>query len=210
MQETRTPSSLQRPVAAGSDESTRLGWLLAENKREAERRRVFLTTEEEEELLLMRRPISVRKAFGLFGLLLGTLPPIAIFLKVLPGALASELFILLLMMNTICCLVGRWMGSLMGDWLAAKGASGWTWKFLTSVVAGIAWGVVTGGAGGLPAFGVGAIFGAVYAMLVAMAAFPLFTLFHGLFARGGMIDARHFWPLACGVVMVITAAILGM
>ncbi|MCA1555820.1 MAG: hypothetical protein LC747_03925 [Acidobacteria bacterium] len=29
-----------------------------------------------------------------------------------------------------------------------------------------------------------------------------------IMARGGMIDARHFWPLACGVVFTITALIL--
>ena len=36
------------------------------------------------------------------------------------------------------------------------------------------------------------------------------TLFHSPLARGGMIGARPFCPLACGVVMVISALILGM
>ena len=209
MQDTRTASDIHRPNATGSVES-RLSWLLAENEREAHRNRLLRDSRVEAELLLMHNPISAKKAFALFGLLLGTFPPAAIFLTILPGVMASELFILLLMMNAVCCFVGRWMGSLLGDWLVNQDAGNWPLKFLKSLAASIAWGAVTGGAGGLPAFGIGAFFGAFYAVMVAIVAFPLFTLLHNLLARGGMIDARHLWPLACGVVMVITALILGM
>ena len=73
---------------------------------------------------------------------------------------------------------------------------------------GFAWGAITGAAGGAICFGIGAIFGALYAAPVGTLAFILFTPLHRLLARGGMIDARHFWPLACGVTMTITALIL--
>jgi hypothetical protein len=41
-----------------------------------------------------------------------------------------------------------------------------------------------------------------------MLAFTLFTLLHRLLVRGDMIDARHFWPLACGITMLIAALVL--
>jgi hypothetical protein len=184
--------------------------LLAENEREAKRRLLFRNYLEEEEMLLMHRPISTEKAFALFGMLLGMLPPAAIFLKILPSTLASGLFVLFLIMNLVCCFVGRWMGAWAGRWLGSKGNASWAWTVFASLVAGVVWGVVTGGAGGLPAFGIGAIFGAVCAMIVAIVAFPLFALLHRPLTCGGMIEARHLWPLACGVVTLISALILGM
>ncbi len=73
---------------------------------------------------------------------------------------------------------------------------------------GILWALVTGAAGGAIFFGIGAIFGAVCAIPVGIAAFLIFTPIHRLLAHGGMIDARHFWPLALGIVAVITMLIL--
>jgi hypothetical protein len=189
-----------------------------ENEREANRLRLFRDPLEEEEMLLMHRPVSTEKAYALFGLLLGTLPPAAIFWRMLgqhlwikwPFILGSGLFLLLLLMNATCCFVGKWMGARVSRWLDDKYGDSWTWKFFMALTAGICWGIVTGAAGGLPAFGIGAIFGALCAVPVGMLAFPTFALLHRLLARGGMIDARHFWPLACGVVMIITALILGL
>jgi hypothetical protein len=75
---------------------------------------------------------------------------------------------------------------------------------------GTVWGAVAGGAGGLVFFGIGSLFGIVCAVPVGIVAFTLFTPLHRLLARGGMIDARHFWPLACGINMIVSALILGM
>jgi hypothetical protein len=102
------------------------------------------------------------------------------------------------------------MGSVMGGWLAEKEDGSRMRTFFRALVAGISWGAVTGAAGGIPAFGIGAIYGQAFAVAVGIVAFPLFAMLHRPLARGGMIDARHFRPLACGVVMVITALILGM
>jgi hypothetical protein len=217
MRSTRTPFGLNWPVADESTES-RLNWLLAENEREAMRRRLFRNALEEEQVLLMRHPIGTQKAFALFGTLLGTLPPLAIFYRILYGMtgnhwiyiFSSGLVLLPLVMLAVCCLVGRAMGAVMGRWLAENDGASRTWKFFRSLTAGVAWGAVTGAAGGLPAFGIGAIFGQAYAMAVGMVAFPLFALLHSPLSRGGMIDARHFWPLACGVVMSISALILNL
>jgi hypothetical protein len=62
--------------------------------------------------------------------------------------------------------------------------------------------------GGVLFFGVGSLFGAFMALPFGMLGFLLFTPLHRLMACGGMIDARHLWPLACGVALTISALIL--
>jgi hypothetical protein len=195
-----------------------LNWLLAENGPAARRQRLFRGSLEEEEMLLMRRPIPTQEAYALFGLLLGALPPVAIFLRIFaqfftgnwPFVPGSGLLILLLTMSAACCFLGRRMGARMGRWLENESGASLSWRFFVSLLAGAVWGVVTGAAGGFPAFGIGAVLGAAFAVPVGVVAFPIFTLLHSRLACGGMIDARHFWPLACGVVMVISALILNL
>ncbi|HUQ30968.1 MAG TPA: hypothetical protein VM095_02565 [Pyrinomonadaceae bacterium] len=212
----RTPSGLHSLVADEGGQSSRLSWLLMENERAA-MQPPYRNAREEVEIGLMSRPISIKRAYTHFGMLLGTFPPLAIFYKVLDSMaghqwvyIAQAIFILLLIMLAVCCLVGRAMGSVMGGWLAGKEGGSRTRTFFHALVAGISWGAVTGAAGGVPAFGIGAIYGQAFAVAVGIVAFPLFAMLHRPLARGGMIDARHFRPLACGVVMVITALILGM
>jgi hypothetical protein len=214
MHNTHTTFRPEQPLANQSVES-RLSTLLMENEREAIRSRLFRSALEEQEMLLMQRPISTEKAYALFGLLLGTFPPAAIFYRDFGGELTHpyfqlDWFFLLLAMNATCSFVGRRMGARVSRWLDDEENTSRTWKFFMSLTAGISWGVLTGAAGGLPFLGIGAIFGALYALPVGMLAFPLFASLHRPLARGGMIDARHFWPLACGVVMFITALILGL
>jgi hypothetical protein len=42
-----------------------------------------------------------------------------------------------------------------------------------------------------------------------LAGFLLFAICHRLLARGGMMDARHFWPVASGIALASAALILG-
>ena len=159
----------------------------------------------------MRRPLTAQEAYARFGLLLGALVPAAIFIRILFALNTDErmsYFIFLSLMNFTCALVGLGMGRLMGRNVEQVERRGWNRMFLHACGKGIAWGATTGAAGGLLAFGVGAIAGAAIAIPVGLVAFASFTLFHRLMARGVMIDARHFWPLACGVVLTITALIL--
>jgi hypothetical protein len=72
----------------------------------------------------------------------------------------------------------------------------------------LGWSLVTGGLGGALFFGVGAAFGFVCALPVALAAFPVFAFLHRLISRGGMIEARHAWPLAFGIPLTIAAMIM--
>ena len=164
---------------------------------------------------LMRQPIPTQKAFALFGTLLGTFPPAAIFLRFFGEAMTRPFFpvpvlLMLLCMNVICCLTGRYLGFKMSRMVSAVEHDSWSLMLFESLIIGFTWALGTGAAGGLLFFGIGAFFGAAFAIPVGVLAFALFVPLHRLLARGGMIDRRHLWPLACGVVMVITALILGM
>jgi hypothetical protein len=208
----QTTASISSTVA---DTSDRLNWLLQANAQEAQRRLLFRNAQEEEEMLLMRRPLSMRRAYSILGLLLGTLPPAAIFTRIFDyGTRGSDVFppllILCVLMNLVCGVVGMKMGSALSDSVKTSERSSWHRMLLTVMLLGMAWGAVTGSAGGLLFFGIGALFGAICAIPVGIMAFLAFTILHRLLARGGMIDARHFWPLACGLTLATTTLILNL
>jgi len=183
---------------------------------EAERHaRLFRNAREEEALRLMRRPIATREAFDIFGLLLGAIVPAAIFYRMfnygfhVNGSGFEEFWfpVLLWAMNVVCCLMGWKMGAVFGGRIDNYERASWHRMCVRSAGAGALWGLTTGAVGGVLFFGFGSLFGALIALPVGMFGFALFTPLHRLMARGGMIDARHFWPLACGVVLTITALI---
>jgi hypothetical protein len=113
-------------------------------------------------------------------------------------------------MNLVCCLMGGKMGGVFGERIDSYERASWHRMCVCSAGAGALWGFTTGAVGGVLFFGFGSLFGALIALPVGMLGFGLFTPLHRLMARGGMIDARHFWPLACGVVLTISALILGL
>jgi hypothetical protein len=204
--------NLERP-SESNDIYARLNWLLAVNAEEA--RRLSRSAAEEEELLLMRRPLDARRAFGLFGLMLGLFPPAAIFIKMFSYGVAGHsasavLFILCLLMNLTCAVAGYWMGKALSRAVENAEKRRLSVMMLRLALIGIAWGAVTGFAGGLAFIGIGALFGPIFAMPVGALSFTLFAPLHRALARGGMIDARHFWPLASGATLFAAALILGM
>lgn len=168
--------------------------------------------------MMMRRPLSIERAYALFGLLLGTLPPAAIFYKVFGDAVARHnfqwgLFLLLLAMNVVCGIMGRFIGSKLTRMAAAIEAASdnhFIRVLFIPFLIGMIWGAATGAAGGLIFVGIGAIFGAMFAIPVGILAFALFRPLHRWLAHGGMIETSQLWPLACGVVLTITALILGL
>ncbi len=191
-----------------------MNWLIAVNAQEANRRSLFRRAGEEEELLLMRRPYDIRKAFALFGLLLGLLPPAAIFARLFGYGLGGHeqgalLFIICLLMNFTCAGVGYVMGGALSRAVWNMERETWLPMLLLTPAIGAAWGAVTGAAGGLLFVGIGAIFGSIFAIPVGAFAFFVFSVLHRLVARGGMIDARHFWPLASGVSLFAAALVWG-
>lgn len=197
------------------DADARLRWLVAFHAREESRRKLFRHPRDEWEVGLMRRPVATRRAYALLGALLGTFPPAAIFYQLFGGQLfrASHVWGLLsltLLMNACCCLAGWRTGAAVGRRVDDAESLTWHRMIVTAAALGAAWGVAAGGLSGLVFFGLGAFVGPVFAVPVGAAGFVLFTALHRLVSRGGMIDARHLWPLAWGVAATITAAILGL
>jgi hypothetical protein len=211
------PLAFDKSIAQQHADATNLTALLEINAAEHARRQLFRHPHDEEQMLLMRHPLTMREAYGTLGALLGVLPPAAIFHKIFGYVFdghnngdPSLMIVMCLAMNIVCGLVGWRMGRRMGVWLDNMERLSWHRTILNAIIAGLCWGVVTGGAGGLVYFGLGAIFGFICAVPVGVYAFVLFTTLHRTLARDGMIDARHFWPLACGITLTISALILGM
>ena len=201
---------------ANNDQGARLNWLTLCNADAERHARLFRNAREEEQLRLMRCPIATREAFALFGLLLGAIVPTAIFYRMFNygfhanGSGFEQLLfpVLLWAMNFVCCLMGWKMGGVFGSRMDNYERASWHRICVCSAGVGALWGLTTGAVGGVLFFGVGSLFGALVALPVGILGFALFTPFHRLMARGGMIDARHFWPLACGVVFTVATMIL--
>ncbi len=187
-----------------------MSWLINTNAAEEAR---FSRAGLNEQIMMMRRPVSIQRAYALFGMLLGTLPPAAIFYKMFWRELAYQeplMLLLILAMNVACCFAGRFFGSKLSLIVNGFERGSWTKEFFMALSIGWLWAIGTGAAGGLVFFGIGAIFGASFAIPVGLLAFALFMPLHRLLARGGMIEAGHLWPLACGVTLTVTALILGL
>ena len=180
--------------------------------------RLFRNVREEEEMLLMRQPLTTARAYALFGLLLGVLPPAAIVFRLAWMCLRGQsdsatlaLFYILLFglpMTAICALAGRYAGRRLGPMLARAERRRWPATLLCALAAGFIWACVTGAAGGAVVFVLGALYGLLCALPFGLAGFLLFTICHRLLARGGMMEARHFWPVACGIALSCAALIL--
>ena len=74
---------------------------------------------------------------------------------------------------------------------------------------GALWGIIAGGSGGIFIFVIGLFFGAVLGGAVGMAVVPAFALPYYAVRRAGLIDTRHFLPLALGSTLTICAIVLG-
>jgi hypothetical protein len=186
-----------------------MNWLKQELDPEVRRRR--LAREKEEcRALSMRRPLTAEQAYRWFGTFLGLLPPFALFNRILDGARQEgfKWVALFAAMNVVCCLAGRWFGGRLGRWAGdPRGRTRAGFAVVVFVMA-VGWSVVAGGLGGVLFFGIGALFGVFCAAPVALAAFPVFAILHRLISRGGMIEARHTWPLAFGIPLTIAAMIM--
>lgn len=165
--------------------------------------------------------LTTEEAYAWFGTFLGLFPPFALFARVFGTALSEGLTrrlptadgflfwaLLFLVVNAVCCLVGRKFGALLGRKFGDP--RGWRWPVFvfSSLMMAVAWGVVTGAAGGAVVFLIGAFAGIICAVPVALAAFPVFAVLHRAQSRGGMIEERRLWPLAFGVPLTIAALIL--
>ncbi len=201
-----------------NDVAVRIAWLKGEVERAENQAAVARAAVELERAMSMLNPMSTEDAYAWFGTFLGLFPPFAIFVRMFgssgnlnpptPGVFFW--LALLLVMNLVCCVVGRKFGRLLGRLLGDPRARSWPMFLLVSLLIAGAWGAVTGGAGGAVGFGVGAIFGIFCAVPVALAAFPVFAVLHRAQSHGGMIEEGDLWPLALGIPLTAAALILSV
>jgi hypothetical protein len=165
----------------------------------------------------MKSPLTTEKAMAYFGAMLGLFPPFAMFSRFVfnhfENAHTSDDFWiipLLLFVNFVCTVVGYFSGRLLGKAVAELEKHSWTAMLLTMPFIGLVWGVLTGAAGGIFIFVIGAFFGAMIAAAVGSVALPAFAIFHRWLKRGDVIEEKHFFPIALGISCIITALILGL
>lgn len=163
---------------------------------------------------MMSNPMTVEKAFSLFGLMLGAIPPATIFSKWIfeAGTIGSNetgLILLLMLVNIVSAVTGYFTGKIVGKIAFEVEKLSWHWMILTLPFIGLFWGIISGGAGGVFIFIIGAIFGAMVGGAVGTFALPAFTILHRIFKKGDKIESKHFYPIAFGITFVISALILG-
>lgn len=222
--ETRNTQTIARQtnlVSFSSNESDaelaqkRLDALLAVNAEIAREKSLFNSEQERTAADLIKNPMSAEKTFAYFGLLLGTFPPLAIFIKFFSekGIFRTEDFWVLgviAIINLITAIVGYFSGKAVGKIVRELEKSSWSYMIFSLPFIGILWGIMAGGAGGIIIFVVGAFFGAVLGAMVGSVALPAFTIFHRLLKKGDQFESQHFLPLAFGIALVISAFILGL
>ena len=205
------------------NDAGRLNWLRGELKRQEAPRKAPRIADEWRAMraVALGDALTTAEAYEWFGTFLGLFPPFAIFARILGVAFIEQtsralptpdgfLFwlFLFLLMNAVCCWVGRRMGRVVGRSIGDPRARSLPLLLLCSVFMAIAWGVTTGAAGGAVGFVVGAFFGVLCAVPIALAAFPVFALLHRALSRDGIIEERRLWPLVFGVPVTAAAMIL--
>jgi len=219
MYDTSGTHSVCHATIPDNDISLRIAWLKGEVVRAEDRAGLLRAEAEWERAASMRSPVTTEEAYAWFGTFLGLFPPFAMFASWVganmngPGNFGNgAIFWLLLLtaMNAVCCFVGRKFGRVLGRSLGDPRAHGWLRHVVVSLLLGVAWAGVTGGAGGALGFGIGAIFGVVCAMPVAVTTFPVFAVLHRIQSHGGMIEERDLWPIAFGIPLAAAALIMSL
>ncbi len=193
----------------------RLDILLAVNAETVRKNSNLLPEKEQAEAAAMKHPLSDRKVFAYFGILLGIFPPAAIFTRFFMnnGNLRFEdlwVFGVVAVVNLITALVGYFSGKAVGKVVGELERLSWSKMLLALPFIGILWGALAGGAGGTVIFIFGAVFGAIFGGAVGGFALSVFSIFHRLLKKGDKIDRRHFLPLAFGITLIVSAFILGL
>jgi hypothetical protein len=200
-------------TALDYDVNARVNWLKGELARADETATKPARRGDDEAARVALAPaLAPEEAYRWFGAFLGLFPPAAIFSNFLFSSGGGEKMLMPVLlcagMNAVCCVVGGQMGSYCGRLVGDPRRHSQAGLVFLSILLAMLWAALTGGAGGAVCYGIGGIFGAMFALPVALAAFPVFAVLHRLLARGGMIEERSLWPLAFGVPVVAAALIL--
>jgi MFS family permease len=208
-------NTLENFDGGGELAEKRLNTLLTLNAEIADEKALYVSEREKLESEMIKNPLSSEKAFSYLGLLLGTFPPAAIFTKffIENGSLRSDEFWIigvLAIVNLISAVVGFFSGKLIGKMVRETEKISWGRMLILLPFIGMLWGIMSGGAGGIIIFIIGALFGAYFGAIVGSIALPIFTIFHRLLKKGDFIERNQFLPIAFGITFVICGLILGL
>jgi hypothetical protein len=192
----------------------RLETLLKINAENAREKELFRTERERIEAALMSRPIESKKVFAFFGLMMGSLPPIALVFNVIgevtPTGGGPILFLILLTAAGIATgIAGYASGRFIPSAIRRIAGFSLPNRIALLAVTGFAWGAVSGAIGGLFLFIVGAVFAAIAGGMIGAVSLPLLVALYEPMRRGDLIELKHFLPIALGMTLSLCAFVLG-
>lgn len=163
----------------------------------------------------MSRPVSLEKAYAIFGLLLGIVPMLSVPARV---SIAYEIqdisrnlgfWSIWFLASIATGFFGYLLGGRAARWEKRIASFRLSWYLTLLPVVGLAWGAASGALGGLFLFLIGAIFGASFGGVIGLFAVTPFAVVMRLLSVDEHIESKHLFPLAVGVPMVVAALWLG-
>ena len=191
----------------------RLEHLLRLNAEISRQKSLLKNDEQRRKVRLMTRPIDSRHAFGYFGLMIGSLPPLAIVLNFLSskGYESTGLLLLIAAAGVVAGIIGFQLGQRFVPgalrYISSFRASG---RLHLWIILGLAWGALSGAAGGLVIVLIGSIPGAIVGSMVGAIAVPVMVALHSSVRVGDFIETKHFLPIAFGITLSVCAFLLGL
>ena len=153
-------------------------------------------------------------AYALLGALAGTFPPMLLFtIWTFADSFDPEngknmsLTGLFLTINVICAVVGTGAGAIIGVLMMLLRKIHWAVPIAVSPIFGAGWALVTGGAGGFPAFVIGAFVGIAYAAPFGILGFLIFSFAYESLARRRDLK---WWEVVATAFAVLAAMLAGM
>ena len=191
----------------------RLEYLLRLNAEIALDKDLYRDDGERQRAELMKNPLDSRKALGYFGLMIGSLPPLSLAIKVLlsEGAGMIVFSVLMAVAGILTGIVGLALGRRFACGALRKMSSfALPNRVALWSVLGLAWGIISGAAGGVVFLLVGSIPGAIIGGMVGAVTVPSMIALHSTVRMGDFIEAKHFLPIAFGITLSLCAFIAGL
>jgi hypothetical protein len=162
----------------------------------------------------MTRPMNLREAFGYFGLMIGSLPPLAVVLKIAVSSgphVATGLLLLIAAAGMVTSVIAFQLGR---RYIPGVLRSVSEFSILNRValwaVIGFFWGAISGAAGGLVIFLIGSVFAAIVGGIIGSITLPVIVTLYSSVRVGDVIETKHFLPIAVGVTLSVCAFFLGL
>ena len=215
---TNTGSGLTAPldlVTSTPAIETRIAELAARSAEMASERNRYSNDQERLAAETMKRPISTRASYTIFGSAIGFLPTFSVALAILKtSGPDTEKTILWVTSFWIAAFVTGTFGGLLGKY-AAKFTENARSRRLSVHLSllpfiGAIWGGAAGALGGVFVFVIGAFFGAVIGGMIGFVAVPIFSLLHGMMRQGDSVELGHLLPITFAIVGTLSAAILSI